>query len=112
MPKKEVNRDYRTQLNVSACGIFRRFSSAFRSSSQPCSGERLSCIGTREKVGKISGLPYSDRHLINIIYICAGMDEMEFTEAESNMNDLVSEYQQYQVITLIPCSASPLAQVR
>ena len=23
-----------------------------------------------------------------------GMDEMEFTEAESNMNDLVSEYQQ------------------
>eukprot|EP01046_Picozoa_sp_COSAG06_P055512 COSAG06_NODE_10228_length_1723_cov_1.906404_3_plen_23_part_01 len=23
------------------------------------------------------------------------MDEMEFTEAESNMNDLVSEYQQY-----------------
>ena len=24
-----------------------------------------------------------------------GMDEMEFTEAESNMNDLVSEYQQY-----------------
>ena len=29
---------------------------------------------------------------------CAGegMDEMEFTEAESNMNDLVSEYQQYQ----------------
>ena len=26
----------------------------------------------------------------------SGMDEMEFTEAESNMNDLVSEYQQYQ----------------
>ena len=25
------------------------------------------------------------------------MDEMEFTEAESNMNDLISEYQQYQV---------------
>ncbi len=25
-----------------------------------------------------------------------GMDEMEFTEAESNMIDLVSEYQQYQ----------------
>ena len=24
------------------------------------------------------------------------MDEMEFTEAESNMNDLVSEYQQCQ----------------
>lgn len=28
-----------------------------------------------------------------------GMDEMEFTEAESNMNDLISEYQQYQDIT-------------
>ena len=26
-------------------------------------------------------------------------DEMEFTEAESNMNDLVSEYQQYQDAT-------------
>uniref|UniRef100_H0XJM2 Tubulin/FtsZ 2-layer sandwich domain-containing protein n=1 Tax=Otolemur garnettii TaxID=30611 RepID=H0XJM2_OTOGA len=25
-----------------------------------------------------------------------GMDEMEFTEAESNMNNLISEYQQYQ----------------
>ena len=29
-------------------------------------------------------------------YLGEGMDEMEFTEAESNMNDLVSEYQQYQ----------------
>ncbi|KFM24287.1 Tubulin beta-1 chain [Auxenochlorella protothecoides] len=29
-------------------------------------------------------------------YTGEGMDEMEFTEAESNMNDLVSEYQQYQ----------------
>ena len=28
------------------------------------------------------------------------MDEMEFTEAESNMNDLVSEYQQYQDATV------------
>ena len=34
-----------------------------------------------------------------INYLGEGMDEMEFTEAESNMNDLVSEYQQYQVIT-------------
>jgi hypothetical protein len=25
-----------------------------------------------------------------------GMDEMEFTEAESNMVDLISEYEQYQ----------------
>lgn len=30
-------------------------------------------------------------------YTGEGMDEMEFTEAESNVNDLISEYQQYQV---------------
>jgi len=29
-------------------------------------------------------------------YTGEGMDEMEFTEAESNSNDLISEYQQYQ----------------
>jgi len=29
-------------------------------------------------------------------YTQEGMDEMEFTEAESNMHDLVAEYQQYQ----------------
>lgn len=29
-------------------------------------------------------------------YVGEGMDEMEFTEAESNLLDLVSEYQQYQ----------------
>lgn len=32
-------------------------------------------------------------------YTGEGMDEMEFTEAESNLNDLVSEYQQYQEAT-------------
>lgn len=32
-------------------------------------------------------------------YTGEGMDEMEFTEAESNMNDLVCEYQQYQDAT-------------
>merc|ERR1711894_778963 len=32
-------------------------------------------------------------------YTGEGMDEMEFTEAESNMNDLVSEYQQYEEAT-------------
>merc|ERR1712138_124281 len=32
-------------------------------------------------------------------YTGEGMDEMEFTEAESNMNDLVSEYQQCQDAT-------------
>merc|ERR1719150_2267258 len=29
-------------------------------------------------------------------YTGEGMDDMEFTEAESNLNDLISEYQQYQ----------------
>lgn len=33
-------------------------------------------------------------------YTGEGMDEMEFTEAESNMNDLMSEYQQYQDASL------------
>merc|ERR1712135_217975 len=33
-------------------------------------------------------------------YTGEGMDEMEFTEAESNMNDLVSEYQQNQEATV------------
>uniref|UniRef100_A0A2K5PRY8 Tubulin beta chain n=1 Tax=Cebus imitator TaxID=2715852 RepID=A0A2K5PRY8_CEBIM len=32
-------------------------------------------------------------------YTGEGMDEMEFTKAESNLNDLVSEYQQYQDTT-------------
>merc|ERR1712130_725355 len=32
-------------------------------------------------------------------YTGEGLDEMEFTETESNMNDLVSEYQQYQDAT-------------
>lgn len=34
-------------------------------------------------------------------YTGEGMDEMEFTEAESNMNDLISEYQQYQVSRIV-----------
>lgn len=29
-------------------------------------------------------------------YTGEGMDEMEFTEAESNMADLISEYYQYE----------------
>ncbi|VEL22513.1 unnamed protein product [Protopolystoma xenopodis] len=31
-------------------------------------------------------------------YLSEGMDEMEFTEAESNMLDLIGEYQQYQEV--------------
>lgn len=33
-------------------------------------------------------------------YTGEGMDEMEFTEAESNMKDLISEYQQYESMGL------------
>jgi len=33
-------------------------------------------------------------------YLGEGMDEMEFTEAESNVADLIAEYQQYQEATL------------
>lgn len=33
---------------------------------------------------------------------------MEFTEAESNMNDLVSEYQQYQVGFAVSAAVAPL----
>jgi tubulin beta len=36
-------------------------------------------------------------------YTQEGMDEMEFTEAESNMQDLVAEYQQYQDATYVIC---------
>ena len=40
------------------------------------------------------------RHRVNLHwYTGEGMEEMEFTEAENNMNDLVSEYQQYQDAT-------------
>lgn len=43
-------------------------------------------------------------------YTGEGMDEMEFTEAESNLNDLISEYQQYQVcadVCIEICSTCP-----
>lgn len=47
-------------------------------------------------------------------YTGEGMDEMEFTEAESNMNDLVSEYQQYQDAAVeeegAPSSPRPLPE--
>ena len=43
------------------------------------------------------------------MFLIIGMDEMEFTEAESNMNDLVSEYQQYQEATIEVCFHFSLA---
>jgi tubulin beta len=30
------------------------------------------------------------------------MDEMEFTEAESNINDIIAEYQQYEMMSSQP----------
>ena len=33
-------------------------------------------------------------------YTGEGMDEMEFTEAESNVNDMITEYQQYEEATV------------
>jgi len=30
-------------------------------------------------------------------YLDEGMEEVEFTEAESNIHDLISEYQQYEI---------------
>ncbi|KAM7316049.1 hypothetical protein ACRRTK_024729 [Alexandromys fortis] len=53
----------------------RSCSSTSRSSSQPCSARRKAFLHW---------------------YTGEGMEEMEFTEAYSNTNDLVSEYQQYQ----------------
>jgi len=37
-------------------------------------------------------------------YTGEGMDEMEFSEADSDLKDLVAEYQQYQVIIRITWS--------
>jgi len=31
-------------------------------------------------------------------YLDEGMEEVEFTEAESNIHDLISEYQQYEIV--------------
>lgn len=44
------------------------------------------------------------KHFLCLFLYCTGMDEMEFTEAESNLNDLISEYQQYQVNVFIKIS--------
>ena len=41
-------------------------------------------------------------------YTQEGMDEMEFTEAESNMQDLIAEYQQYQEATSVPFLSSSI----
>jgi len=43
-------------------------------------------------------------------YTGEGMDEMEFTEAESNVTDLVAEYQQYQEATIDDVAAEAGAE--
>ncbi|RJE26945.1 hypothetical protein PHISCL_00752 [Aspergillus sclerotialis] len=47
------------------------------------------------RIGQQFSLMYRRKAFLHW-YTSEGMDEMEFTEAESNMNDLVAEYQQYQ----------------
>ena len=47
-----------------------------------------------EKFGKM----YSRKAFLHW-YTGEGMDDMEFSEAESNLRDLISEYQQYQEAT-------------
>ncbi|KAI9608259.1 hypothetical protein KEM48_003393 [Puccinia striiformis f. sp. tritici PST-130] len=46
--------------------------------------------------GPINSRPMFRRKAFLHWYTGEGMDEMEFTEAESNMQDLIAEYQQYQ----------------
>lgn len=44
-------------------------------------------------------------------YTGEGMDEMEFTEAESNMNDIISEYEQFQEATADEAEYEPRAEM-
>ena len=59
-----------------------------------------------EPVGRKNGLYYDGelamfkRKAFLHWYTGEGMDEMEFTEAESNLNDLIAEFQQYQDATV------------
>ena len=85
------------------------------SSSRRCSAARPSFTGTPERAWTVRTPPSAvSPHCLllppptlaaapasaSLILICPWFSftfaEMEFTEAESNMNDLVSEYQQYQ----------------
>lgn len=48
-----------------------------------------------KRVGEQFNLMFRRKAFLHF-YTAEGMDEMEFTEAQSNMQDLVAEYQQYQ----------------
>jgi tubulin beta len=50
------------------------------------------------RVGEQFNLMFRRKAFLHF-YTAEGMDEMEFTEAQSNMHDLVAEYQQYQDAT-------------
>ena len=70
--------------------LFKRISEQFTAMFRRKVRFRVICIPGRELCSSL----YSQAFLH--WYTGEGMDEMEFTEAESNMNDLISEYQQYQ----------------
>ncbi|KAK4538253.1 hypothetical protein CDCA_CDCA16G4278 [Cyanidium caldarium] len=70
----------------------------------PPKGQQLSCafVGNTtavqeifKRVGEQFSAMFRRKAFLHW-YTGEGMDPMEFTEAESNMNDLVSEYQQYE----------------
>lgn len=66
-----------------------------------CLGERrefygTACFGDLRRV-KTDWFVLPNRRLFSFLhwYTGEGMDELEFTEAESNLADLVNEYEQY-----------------
>ncbi|KAJ4889322.1 Tubulin beta-7 chain [Raphanus sativus] len=65
----------------------------------PSKGRRLGEVELRDRRVSVQFTAMFRRKAFLHWYTGEGMDEMEFTEAESNMNDLVSEYQQYQDTT-------------
>lgn len=69
--------------------VSRSFSSVSETNSRLCSGERPSFTGYVAVMVYVAETLQSD--VIDIQYTGEGMDEMEFTEAESNLQDLVSE---------------------
>ena len=81
--------------------LFRSFSSISATNSLPCSNVRPSCIGTCRRVWSTM-----DEMEVCIFYFGMFMFLVlnllsQFTQAESNMQDLVGEYQQYQDATYV-----------
>ena len=61
-------------------------------------GNPIAILEMFKRVAKYSTAMFRRKAFLHW-YIGEGTDEIEVTEAESNMNDLVSEYQQYQDAT-------------